>query len=431
MTALAAFFALLPMALGLARGSEANTPLGRAVIGGLLAGLVTTLFVVPALYSLVVRDDRAAWPRATMVKRVQGKTTARLMFRWRRATRLSRQRRHKSPAAQAREGRDSLPALRGAGESGYRRNLLNGNDRAVPMSYGKRDRLVQASRDWRTSELGIWARHGRNAEETMRCQPLACMAAAPVSSPRAWASFLVRSSRPAASPSGNGCLRSPRRSRLRPATTFCPRPPSSVLTPEYEPIDLASALQLAGVQNPRNSAGAGSASRRPPPCGSSPRPSSCRRSTPAPTSTPTPGRCSSPPAVIQKVNRGSLYLRARRQRRRRRHGQHPRPRPERQRLRRPLRPRWSPGRSSASGSSPAWPSATTCCCGVARAYLELLRAEGRRAVAVAGPREDARGRARDRPTSRDGPGAAGRRRPGRDRAGAAQRATWSRPRGTS
>jgi multidrug efflux pump subunit AcrB len=58
MTALAAFFALLPMALGLARGSEANTPLGRAVVGGLLAGLVTTLFVVPALYSLVIRDRR-------------------------------------------------------------------------------------------------------------------------------------------------------------------------------------------------------------------------------------------------------------------------------------------------------------------------------------------------------------------------------------
>src|SRR5262249_61766601 len=36
MTALAAFFALLPMALGLARGSAADTPLGRAVIGGLL-----------------------------------------------------------------------------------------------------------------------------------------------------------------------------------------------------------------------------------------------------------------------------------------------------------------------------------------------------------------------------------------------------------
>ncbi len=56
MTALAAFFALLPMALALGRGSEANAPLGRAVIGGILAGLVTTLFVVPSLYSLVVRD---------------------------------------------------------------------------------------------------------------------------------------------------------------------------------------------------------------------------------------------------------------------------------------------------------------------------------------------------------------------------------------
>jgi multidrug efflux pump subunit AcrB len=43
----------------MARGSEANAPLGRAVIGGILAGLVTTLFVVPSLYSLVVRDAEA------------------------------------------------------------------------------------------------------------------------------------------------------------------------------------------------------------------------------------------------------------------------------------------------------------------------------------------------------------------------------------
>ncbi len=56
MTALAAFFALVPMALAVERGSEANAPLGRAVIGGLLAGMVTTLLVVPSLYSLVVKD---------------------------------------------------------------------------------------------------------------------------------------------------------------------------------------------------------------------------------------------------------------------------------------------------------------------------------------------------------------------------------------
>jgi multidrug efflux pump subunit AcrB len=57
MTAFAAFFALIPMSLGLERGSEANVPLGRAVIGGLLAGLVTTLLVVPCLYSLVVKHS--------------------------------------------------------------------------------------------------------------------------------------------------------------------------------------------------------------------------------------------------------------------------------------------------------------------------------------------------------------------------------------
>jgi multidrug efflux pump subunit AcrB len=60
MTALAALFALIPMALGLGRGSEANTPLGRAVIGGILGGLVTTLFVVPSLFSLVVRGQPPA-----------------------------------------------------------------------------------------------------------------------------------------------------------------------------------------------------------------------------------------------------------------------------------------------------------------------------------------------------------------------------------
>src|SRR5207249_11312429 len=60
MTALAAFFALVPMALAMARGSEANAPLGRAVIGGILAGLMTTLFVVPCLFSLVFKDRAPA-----------------------------------------------------------------------------------------------------------------------------------------------------------------------------------------------------------------------------------------------------------------------------------------------------------------------------------------------------------------------------------
>ena len=60
MTALAAFFAMIPMALALGRGSEANAPLGRAILGGLLAGEPATLFVLPALYSLMVRDSKVS-----------------------------------------------------------------------------------------------------------------------------------------------------------------------------------------------------------------------------------------------------------------------------------------------------------------------------------------------------------------------------------
>lgn len=58
MTALAAFFAMIPTAMALEHGSEANAPLARAILGGLLAGEPATLFVLPALYSLLVRDKK-------------------------------------------------------------------------------------------------------------------------------------------------------------------------------------------------------------------------------------------------------------------------------------------------------------------------------------------------------------------------------------
>src|SRR6202035_3236556 len=51
MTATAMVLGMLPMALGLGEGGEQNAPLGRAVIGGLLFATVTTLFVVPIIYS--------------------------------------------------------------------------------------------------------------------------------------------------------------------------------------------------------------------------------------------------------------------------------------------------------------------------------------------------------------------------------------------
>ncbi len=52
MTALAMILGMLPMALAIGEGSEQNAPLGRAVIGGLLAATAMTLLVVPAVYSM-------------------------------------------------------------------------------------------------------------------------------------------------------------------------------------------------------------------------------------------------------------------------------------------------------------------------------------------------------------------------------------------
>jgi CzcA family heavy metal efflux pump len=56
MTALAMILGMLPMALGLGSGAEQNAPLGRAVIGGLIAATLMTLFVVPAVYSIFSRN---------------------------------------------------------------------------------------------------------------------------------------------------------------------------------------------------------------------------------------------------------------------------------------------------------------------------------------------------------------------------------------
>jgi len=55
MTSLATIFGLIPMAMKLGTGSEAYAPLARAIIGGLLASLLMTVFIVPAAFYLVYR----------------------------------------------------------------------------------------------------------------------------------------------------------------------------------------------------------------------------------------------------------------------------------------------------------------------------------------------------------------------------------------
>ena len=43
------------MALGTGEGGEQTAPLGRAVIGGLAAATVATLFILPAVFAVVQR----------------------------------------------------------------------------------------------------------------------------------------------------------------------------------------------------------------------------------------------------------------------------------------------------------------------------------------------------------------------------------------
>jgi multidrug efflux pump subunit AcrB len=58
MTTIATIVGLVPMALGIGEGSEANLPLARAVIGGLTVSTFFTLFLIPALYTYLERFSR-------------------------------------------------------------------------------------------------------------------------------------------------------------------------------------------------------------------------------------------------------------------------------------------------------------------------------------------------------------------------------------
>ena len=59
MTACAMLAGMLPMAMGLGEGGEQTAPLGRAVIGGLIAATAATLFILPAIYSIFHKETKA------------------------------------------------------------------------------------------------------------------------------------------------------------------------------------------------------------------------------------------------------------------------------------------------------------------------------------------------------------------------------------
>ncbi len=53
MTSICTVVGLIPMALGIGTGSEANAPLARAVIGGLAVSTALTLLLIPTLYVMI------------------------------------------------------------------------------------------------------------------------------------------------------------------------------------------------------------------------------------------------------------------------------------------------------------------------------------------------------------------------------------------
>ncbi len=59
MTSLATLLGMIPMALGTEAGSEQYAPLARAIIGGLAVSVIVTVFLVPAVYLIVHRHDKA------------------------------------------------------------------------------------------------------------------------------------------------------------------------------------------------------------------------------------------------------------------------------------------------------------------------------------------------------------------------------------
>jgi len=52
MTSLTTIIALLPLAIGLGEGADAQAPLARAVVGGLLTSTFVTLVVIPVVYTV-------------------------------------------------------------------------------------------------------------------------------------------------------------------------------------------------------------------------------------------------------------------------------------------------------------------------------------------------------------------------------------------
>ena len=59
MTTFSMIAGMIPLALALGEGGEQTAPLGRAVIGGLVASTIAVLFVLPVILAMTQRKAKA------------------------------------------------------------------------------------------------------------------------------------------------------------------------------------------------------------------------------------------------------------------------------------------------------------------------------------------------------------------------------------
>ena len=58
MTSLATILGIMPLALGLGEGAQSRIAMGTAVVGGMIFSTFLTLFIVPAMYTFISKDNK-------------------------------------------------------------------------------------------------------------------------------------------------------------------------------------------------------------------------------------------------------------------------------------------------------------------------------------------------------------------------------------
>ncbi len=77
MTSLAMIAGMIPMASGLGESGDQSAPLGRAVIGGLIASTIAALYIVPLVYGWI--QQKASFKDVSLLTETETPTEVELV----------------------------------------------------------------------------------------------------------------------------------------------------------------------------------------------------------------------------------------------------------------------------------------------------------------------------------------------------------------